>query len=132
MKQFNGLNYLLYLMTDLGKNSTYDNLDDKQKSELATLLKDFYETNPNTIMTNSDGEYSRSLKPVSLDVGEIEDIDIVDKNVVRVKKEGEGGKKVEPTKYPEPFVWSNKDRDDNLIDIAKYYAIMVFDKKDLL
>jgi hypothetical protein len=113
----------------LGKNSNYDNLDDKQKSELSTLLKDFYETNPNSIMTNSDGEYSRSLKPVSLDVGEIEDIDIVDKNVVRVKKEGEGGKKVEPTKYPEPFVWSNKDRDDNLIDIAKYYAIMVFDKK---
>lgn len=107
----------------------YDVLDEKQKSELATLLRDFYETNPNNIMTgNSDGYYSR-LEPVSLDVGEIEDIDIADKNVVRVKKDKEGAKKVEPTKYPEPFVWSNKDRDENLNDIAEYLGTIIYDKR---
>lgn len=112
-----------------GEYNNYDLFDDKQKSELATLLRDFYETNPNSIMTDRDGEYRRSLLPASLDVGDIEDIDIAEKNVIRVKKEGEGGKKVEPTKYPEPFVWSNKDRDENLNDIAEYLGTIVYPKK---
>lgn len=110
--------------------NNYDILIEEQKSELATLLRDFYETNPNSIMTESNGDLMRILKPVSLDVGEIEDIDIADKNVVRVKKDKEGAKKVEPTKYPEPFVWSNKDRDENLNDIAEYLAVMVYPKAE--
>ena len=111
-----------------GEYNKYDILDAKQKSELATLLKDFYETNPNSIMTISSGEYSRSLQPTALDIGEIEDIDIDEKNVTRVFKESTD-KKVLPTKYPEPFVWSNKDRDENLNDISEYLGVMIYDKR---
>ncbi len=109
--------------------NNYDLFDEEKKSELAILLRDFYETNPNSIMTDGQGEFRRSLQPTSLDVGEIEDINIAEKNVVRVKKDKEGAKKVEPTKYPEPFVWSNKDRDENLNDIAEYLGTIVFDKR---
>lgn len=109
--------------------NNYDLLDANKKTELATLLRYFYESNPNSIMTESNGEFIRSLKPTYLDVGEIEEIDIESKNVVRVKKESEISKKIEPTKYPEPFIWSNKERDSNLIDISKYFAKVVYDKK---
>lgn len=104
----------------LGKNTDYDNLDAKQKSELANLLRYFYENNPNGIMTNNADDYYQSMIPTSLDVDDFEDIDIEEKKVVLIKKEKEGAKKVEPTKYPEPFVWSNKDRNENLKDIAEY------------
>lgn len=109
-----------------GGRKDYDLLDDKQKSELKTLLRYFYENDPNNIMTGNNDEYFSSLEPVSLDIDEFEDIDIEEKNVVRVKKETEGAKKVEPTKYPEPFVWSNKDRDANIKDIAEYLARVEF------
>ena len=109
----------------LGKNSDYDNLDSKQKSDLRTLLIDFYENNPNSIISDSSGDYIGIVQPKSLDVGDIEDINIAEKNVVRVKKEGEGGKKVEPTKYPEPFTWGNKERNNNLKDIAEYLGVIV-------
>lgn len=106
-------------------SNNYDGFDAKTKTQLATLLTDFYENNPNAIMTSSNGEYLSNITPYTIDSGELEDINIVDKNVVKVKK-GVEEKKVEPTKYPEPFVWSNKDRNENLNEIAQYLGTIVY------
>ena len=118
-------------LTELQKPNSFDNsnnfddFDDKTKKQIASLLKYLYETDPNNILTGYDGEFLPNLRPLLIDSGELEDLSIEEKNIVKVKK-GAEDKKVEPTKYPEPFVWSNKDRDENLNDIAQYLATIVY------
>jgi hypothetical protein len=89
--------------------------DPKLKSELITLLKYMYKTNPNLIMGSENNTYD-SLIPYSLDVDELEDMVISGRNIVRVAKKGEGEEKeVKPNKYPDPVTYSNK----KLIEIVK-------------
>lgn len=118
-------------LTELQKPNSFDNsnlfdeFDDKTKNQIASLLRYFYETDPNNMLTGYDGKILPNLKPITIDSGELEDLNIEEKNIVKVKKAG-AEKKVEPTKYPEPFVWSNKDRDENLNDIAQYLGTIVY------
>ena len=111
--------------------NVFDEFDDKTKKQLASLLRYFYETNPNKIITESSGEYTPNLRPISIDSGELEDLGIEDKNIVKVKKAGVE-KKVEPTKYPEPFTWNNSQRDEFILDILEYNLEVLFPKKQII
>jgi len=113
---------------DIFEAKIWDDLSDKQKQSLSELLKWMYKNDTLDIVLNSENDIYRNFRPYSLDVDELEDLNIEDRNIVRVEKKGEGKKVVEPTKYPEPFVWSNKDRDENIQEIAQYLAVIVYPK----
>ena len=113
---------------DVFEANTWSDVSDKQKQSLSALLKWMYQNDTSDIVLNDENEIYRIYRPVSLDVDELEDLNIVDRNIVLVEKEEKGKKKVEPTKYPEPFVWSNKDRDENLKDISEYLGFIVYPK----
>jgi hypothetical protein len=121
-------------LTELQKSDSFDNtnvfdeFDDKTKKQIASLLRYFYETNPNKIITDSSGEFTPNLRPLIIDSGDLEDLDIEEKNIVKVKKAG-ADKKVEPTKYPEPFTWNNSQRDEFILDILEYNLEVLFPKK---
>lgn len=121
-------------LTELQKSEAFDatnvfaEFDDKTKKQIATLLRYFYETNPNKIITEANGEYLPNLRPISIDSGELEDLSIQEKNILKVKKAVEE-KKVEPTKYPEPFTWNNSQRDEFILDILEYNLKVLFPKK---
>lgn len=107
------------------------NDDPKIKSEWIILLKHFYKTNPNNIMNGSSGEFASAFIPVVLDIDEFEDVNIAEKNVVRVKTKDELGKEVKPTKYPEPYTFTNKEAKENLIDSIEFLkAQNVYSKSD--
>jgi hypothetical protein len=121
-------------LTELQKSDSFDatnvfdEFDDKTKKQIASLLRYFYETNPNKIITDSSGEFTPNLRPLIIDSGDLEDLDIEEKNIVKVKKAG-ADKKVEPTKYPEPFTWNNSQRDEFILDILEYNLEVLFPKK---
>lgn len=117
------------------KNDIYS-LSEKEKSGLIMFLKWMYQNDTENIVINSnrDGQiYDVFLPflPVALDVDELEDLNIIDRKIVVVQKEDKAKKKVEPTKYPEPFVYSNKDRNENIKDIAEYLGTIVYPKQTI-
>jgi hypothetical protein len=113
---------------DVFEANNYTDLSDKQKQSLIPLLKWMYQNDTFDIVLDDEKDILRNYRPISLDVDELEDLNIEDRNIVIVEKEEKGKKKAEPTKYPEPFVWSNKDRDENLKDIAEYLGFIVYPK----
>ena len=108
----------------LNSDIRFDSLDESQKSILAKLLKWWYANGRNGLVLD-DKEVEEAYVPVVIDVDELEDLNIEDRNIVRVDKGDKSNKKVEPTKYPEPFVWNNKDRNENLKDISEYIGTML-------
>ena len=113
----------------------FSDLSKEEQKEVLTWLKWLYKNDTtDTIIDDADGTYSPSYVPVSLDVDEVvEDWNIVDKNIVKVaKKEDTEEKVVKPTKYPDPFVYSNKDTFDNLKEIAEYLKVVAHPKSEKL
>jgi hypothetical protein len=109
--------------------TSFDSLDKSQKSILAKLLKWYYQNDSSDFVLDEDSkEIYDAYVPFELDADEFEDLNIEDRNIVLVQKEDKAKKKVEPTKYPEPFVWSNKDRNENLKDISEYIGTMLIPK----
>lgn len=66
------------------ENKSFSNVDEKEKAQWITLLKYMYEKNPNKIMGENNNIFS-SLKPYKLDVDDFEDLNIDEKNIIRVK-----------------------------------------------
>jgi hypothetical protein len=119
----------LKISADILKSNSLESLSAKEKNDLSNLLKWMYQNDSiNMIRDSSDGRIFSAFTPVSLDVDELEDLKIVDRNIVLVEKGDKAKKKVEPTKYPEPFVYSNKDRNENIKDIADYLGTIVYPK----
>jgi hypothetical protein len=107
-------------------------VDTEQYKQLIELLKWMYRNDTSEIVLDDEKDIQQNFVPISLDVDELEDLNIVDRNIVRVSKAGEGNKKVEPTKYPEPFVYSNKDRKENIRDISEYIGKILYPKLESL
>jgi len=121
----------LKISEDILKSNSLESLSAKEKNDLSNLLKWMYQNDSiNMIRDSSDGRIFGSFTPVALDVDELEDLNIVDRNIVLVEKD-KAKKKVEPTKYPEPFVYSNKDRNENIKDIAEYLGTIVYPKQTI-
>jgi hypothetical protein len=110
---------------DVFEVNTWNDVSDKQKQSLSALLKWMYQNDTADIVLNDEKEIYRIYRPISLDVDELENLNIESRNIVRVDKVEKSNKKVEPTKYPEPFVWNNKDRNQNLKDISEYIGTML-------
>ena len=98
--------------------------------ELKLLFKYIYENYPSLIASETDGGYELSTyyQPVSLDIGENEDLKINEKNITKVKSKSEESKEVKPTKYPDPFSYSNKEVKENLEDIYDYLKDIEYPK----
>jgi hypothetical protein len=98
--------------------------------ELKLLFKYIYENEPSLIASETNGGYEliRSYQPVSLDIGENEDLKINEKNITKVKSKSDETKEVKPTKYPDPFTYSNKEVKENLEDIYDYIKFVEFPK----
>jgi hypothetical protein len=111
---------------DVSKND-FDTLDENAKKELATILRYYYKENPNLIM---GGElYNYNLIPNALDVDDLEDLNIKDKNIVRIAKKGEGEEKeVKPNKYPDPVTYSNKNLIEIVKEIREYQIVVNYQK----
>ena len=106
----------------------YEQLSDSDKKEVIALLKWMYKNDTKDfVRDDTDFAIKSTYVPYRLDVDEFEDLMIEEKNIVKVEKEVV--KKVEPTKYPEPFTWSNKDRDELLLDIMEYNVRVQFPNK---
>jgi hypothetical protein len=106
---------------------SWKELNDSDKKEIYTLLKWMYENDTKDfVRDDEDFEINGKYVPYRLDVDDFENLLIVDKNISKVQKVEQ--KKVEPTKYPEPFSWSSKDRDENLLDIFNYTIEMLYPK----
>jgi len=99
---------------------SFSDLNAKQKQSLNNLLKWLYKNDDKGIVVRSNGELLYSYTPFALDVDELEDLNIEDRKIVTIQKEDKSNKKVEPTKYPEPFTWNSKDRNELIIDILEY------------
>ena len=111
---------------NINENKDFDQLDGKELSDLILLLKWMYKNDTKRFVLGDDNEIGGLYIPVSLDVDELEDLNIQERNIVRFEKEDKANKKkVEPTKYPEPFVWNNKERNENLKDISEYIGTML-------
>jgi hypothetical protein len=108
-------------------NKSFSNVDEKEKGQWITLLKYMYEKNPNNI-TGENNNLINSLKPYKLDVDDFEDLNIEEKNILRVKSKEESSKQVVPTKYPEPFTYTNKDVKQNLLEIYEYLKEVMLPK----
>jgi len=100
-------------------NNDFSVVDEKQKQQWITLLKYLYKNNSNEIMGSNDIFFT-SLIPISLDVDDFEDLNISDKNIVRIKTKEELTKEVKPNKYPEPYTFTNKEAKENLIDSIQF------------
>ena len=98
------------------------------QNELKTLLKWMYQNDTKDYVVDAQGEIDSDYVPYTLDYDEFEDLSVADRNIIKIEKEVKG-KKVEPTKYPEPFVWSNKDRNENIKDISEYIGFILMPKK---
>lgn len=111
---------------DVSKND-FDTLDENAKKELATILRYYYKENPNLIM---GGElYNNNLIPNALDVDDLEDLNIKDKNIVRIAKKGEvEEKEVKPNKYPDPVTYSNKNLLEIVKEIREYQVVVNYQK----
>ena len=110
------------------KDDYWNMLDDSDQKEIYSLLKWMYENDTKDFVRDDESlEIKGDYVPYKLDVDDFENLNIVDKNISKVQKVEQ--KKVEPTKYPEPFVWSNKDRDENLLDIMQYTLEVLFPKR---
>jgi hypothetical protein len=109
------------------ENKSFSNVDEKEKSQWITLIKYMYEKNPNNITGENNNPFS-SLKPYMMDVDDFEDLTIAEKNIVRVKSKEESSKQVVPTKYPEPFTYTNKDVKENLLEIYEYLKEVMLPK----
>jgi hypothetical protein len=95
----------------------FDKLTAKDKEQLIKLYKTIWAKGLDTeIGKEMQRSYDNYYMPNKLDIGDFEDIDVISRNVVSVA----GKKVVEPTKYPEPFVYTNKDAENNVIDITLY------------
>lgn len=106
---------------DVSKND-FDTLDETSKKELATLLKYYYKENPNYILGAGE-EFTANLIPIALDVDSSEDLNIIEKKIVRISKKEEGEEKeVKPNKYPDPVSYSNKDIIKVVEEIRDYQA----------
>jgi hypothetical protein len=111
-------------LDSLRNSVNFSELSEKQKNNLILILKEYYSTNPNKIMGMS---VSGSLIPYKLDVGELEDLDVVIRNITKVKKDVQEIE-VKDKIYPEAFTYSSKDRNKNLEDIAQYLSVVAYSK----
>lgn len=93
--------------------------NEKYLKDLAKLMQILIKENPNNILGVESLSQSW-IKPVKLDIGELEEISIEQKNIKRIVPKGEEVKEVKPTKYPEPFKWGSKEFKENIIDISEY------------
>lgn len=119
---------------DIFQKNDVSSLSEKEKNGLIMILKWMYLNDTENIVINSnkDGRIFDVYIPVSLDVDELEDLNINDRKIVVVQKEDKNKKKVEPTKYPEPFVYSNKERNENIKDISEYIGTILYPKLESL
>lgn len=113
---------------DVISQNDWEGLSAVLQDDIKKLLKWMYENDNGGYIVSSDGEIDDYYKPTILDYDEFEDLSIEDRNIIKIEKEVKG-KKVEPTKYPEPFVWSNKDRNANIKDISEYIGFVLMPKK---
>ena len=98
----------------------YNDLTPSEIKTLQDLFKKLLvkENDKFGIVHDTEGKIRSNYLAVTIDVGEIEGLGIEEKNVSKVKSKDT--KVVEPTKYPEPFPYSNKDAEENIVDIIAY------------
>jgi hypothetical protein len=108
----------------INNTDNFNNFNENERKEFIELVK-WYLKNSDVWTTQSN------YVPVSLDVDDFEDLNIAEKNIVRVKTKEELGKEVKPTKYPEPYTFTNKEAKENLIDSIEFLkAQNVYSKSD--
>jgi len=110
------------------EKNLFNAVDTDEYKQLSQLLKWMYLNDTTDIVLDNEQNIYKNFIPVTLDVDELENLNIQERNIVRVEKADKEKKIVEPTKYPEPFTWSNKDRDENIKDICEYLAKVQFPK----
>ncbi|MEN8882702.1 MAG: helicase-related protein [Flavobacteriaceae bacterium] len=85
-------------------------IDEENLQILQYLLKQYYQYHFDNKM-----EMGTAWKPTMLDVGEVEDMSIEDKNIKPIRNEKDSS--VEPKPTPEPFTFNNKKRNEYIYDI---------------
>jgi hypothetical protein len=112
------------------ENSFEESTSPQFIEELKLLFKYVYENEPSLIASETNGGYvlNTSYQPVSLDIGENEDLKINERNITKVKSKSDETKEVKPTKYPDPFTYSNKEVKENLEDIYDYIKFVEIPK----
>jgi hypothetical protein len=114
--------------TTINKQKDWEMLTDADKKDLIALLKYWYRNDTKNFVLNEDRTIRIDFNPVKLDSDDFEDLNIREKEIVKIEKEV-AKKKVEPTKYPEPFTYSNKERDAYILDIMEYNVKVQVPKK---
>ena len=69
---------------------------------------------------DNDGNLIGDYIPKVLDIGELEELSIENKNIVKVKDESKKSSLPKKTKYPDPYPYKSKDALNNLIDSYLY------------
>jgi len=109
-------------------NYDFADLPKEIKLVLVDLFKVYFKNIKSFLF--EDGNLKSKFTPYYMDVEvngiDIEDLEIEDRNIVPIRKTSD--KKVEPTKYPEPFTYSNKDRVEIVDDINQYTQIVLYKK----
>ena len=112
--------------TDDSKNNLEKNIN------LSLDLYSFYVGNNSSLWAYSnqvgDSFIRDNLTPYIVDVDEVEDIKITDKNVTLITPRKSTS--VKPTKYPDAYTWSNKDAVKNLYDSNEYLKAISKDLQD--
>jgi hypothetical protein len=93
---------------------------------VSNLDKDYIDSRS---YVNDDDSWSNTYTPHTLDIGDLEELSIEDKNISKVLSKEEKADMPKPTKYPDPFVYSNKDLFENLKEIYEY-GMKVLKNKD--
>jgi hypothetical protein len=105
----------------INNTDNFNDFNENERKEFIEMVKWY--------LKNQDVFSGETYVPVSLDVDDFEDLNIQDKNIVRVKTKDELGKEVKPTKYPEPYTFTNKEAKENLIDSIEFLKAQdVFNK----
>ena len=99
----------------VNQNNFLDTSEEKKK-DIAKLMRIIFKDYPNQIIDSQMLYY----KPSKLDIGELEEVSVNDKNITRVIPKDEQEKEVKPLKKPDPFKWGSKDFKENIIDIYEY------------
>ena len=94
----------------------------KIRANVIKLFKWWLEnvTGDYSYMHEDDGKPTDFIIPVSLDIGDIEELNVEKKNIVKVKDESEKSSLPKKTKYPDPYTYKSKEALNNLIDSYLY------------
>ena len=132
LKAIPNVKALLDLPNATHKEDIRRDLSTLMKSMMKQFPKEWEENDYEQFFMYGENELVDRYRPQKLDIGDLEELSIEGKNVVKVDKDE--AKMPKPTKYPEPYTWTNKDALESLIDSAEFQDALALDdsKKYLL